>query len=75
MFRTFLEIRRLCPRFNGKIHKIDPAVGYVCHTETLISKEFRVSEEFPLSALRAQNANTFLSLHPGITDTRLQQII
>jgi len=75
MFRTFLEIRRLCTQFNGKIHKIDPAVGYVCHTETLISKEFRVSEEFPLSALRAQNANTFLSLRPGITDTCLQQII
>ena len=53
----------------------DPAVGYVCHTETLISKEFRVSEEFPLSALRAQNANTFLSLRLGITDTCLQQII
>ena len=73
--RLSLEIRRLCTQFNGKIHKIDPTVGYVCHTETLISKEFRVSEEFPLSALRAQNANTFLSLRLGITDTCLQQII
>ena len=34
--RLSLEIRRLCPRFNGKIHKIDPAVGYVCHTETAV---------------------------------------
>ena len=40
-----------------------------------VSKEFRVSKKFPLPALRAQNANTFLPLRLGITDARLQQII
>ena len=43
ILRTFSELRQLCIRFNGKIHEIDPAIRYVCHTETLISKEFRVS--------------------------------
>ena len=43
--------------------------------EPLISKEFRIRQKLPLPALRAQNTNTFLSLRPGITDARLQQII
>ena len=40
-----------------------------------MSKEFRVSEKFPLPTLRAQNTNAFLPLRLGITDARLQQII
>jgi hypothetical protein len=36
--------------------QIDPAVGDVCNPESLVGKEFRVSEEFPFPALGAQNA-------------------
>ena len=73
--RAVLESRHLCIICKRQIHEINPAVGYVRHTEPLISKEFRIRQKFPLPALRAQNTNTFLSLRPGITDTRLQQII
>lgn len=66
MLRAFPELRHLCSRFNGKVHEIDPAVGYVCHTEPFVGKEFRVSKKFPLPALRAQNANTFLPLRLGL---------
>ena len=75
MLRTFPELWHLCGRFHGKVHEIDPAVGYVCHTEPLVSKKFRISEKFPLPTLCTQNTNTFLPLRPGITDARLQQII
>ena len=71
----YLYINCLWVSGSMKGHEIDPAVGYVCHTESLVSKEFRVREKFPLPALRAQNTNTILPLRPGITDARLQQII
>ena len=75
MLRAFPELWHLCGRFHGKVHEIDPTVGYVCHTEPLVSKKFRISEKFPLPALCAQNTNAFLPLRLGITDARLQQII
>ena len=56
MLCAFPEPRRFRIGHKRQIPQIDPAVGDVCNPESLVGKEFRVSEEFPFPALGAQNA-------------------